>query len=416
MKLTEQNVLTQEAMLAYVAGTLSVEEKQQFEQLLQNDPFAQDALEGLQNAPQVTVTAAIESINKKVRERTGLQQKNTIQLHWTTYAWAAVLVGLLVGVGVVMVNMLGKGDGQIAMDQTPQEKTEEVLFEQNQTEQQLVSANQTPVVDSSAISYREAYTSVEGANKANGAVSTRSSEEQKPAITSTSEIADAVKKESSPATKTITASGGAVAPIVTVSPAAVNGAEVLSTKNTEQAKGKSGDLGKAEDRKETAASETKADTKATAKQTQPQADNVSLRVTEPTTQKVVRGSVIESEETDKKRVVTMDGAMKNFNSGNYKDAGQDFDALLQQQPQNADALYFGGISDYINGNTKKSEKNFDKLLKDGGKFQEGSKWYKANILLRRGKKEEAKKLLDELAGSGGSYKERAVKKKAELEF
>jgi len=70
----------------------------------------------------------------------------------------------------------------------------------------------------------------------------------------------------------------------------------------------------------------------------------------------------------------------------------------------------------MNGNTKKSEKNFEKLLKEGAKYSEGSKWYKANILLKKGKRDEAKKLLDELANSGGSYKERAVKKKAEMEF
>ena len=103
-------------------------------------------------------------------------------------------------------------------------------------------------------------------------------------------------------------------------------------------------------------------------------------------------------------------------SGPQKTHCYGINEILKQQPNNIDALYWGGISDYINGNTKKSEKNFDKLLKDGTKYVEGSKWYKANILLKKGKKEEAKKLLDELSNTSGSYKERAVKKKAEMEF
>ena len=107
---------------------------------------------------------------------------------------------------------------------------------------------------------------------------------------------------------------------------------------------------------------------------------------------------------------------KSFNGGDYKASSDQFSEILKQQPNNAEALYFGGISEYINGNSKKSEKNFDKLLKDGTKFSEGSKWYKANILLKKGKKDEAKKILDELANSTGSYKERALKKKAEMEF
>jgi hypothetical protein len=129
--------------------------------------------------------------------------------------------------------------------------------------------------------------------------------------------------------------------------------------------------------------------------------------------RVVRRSITEREDGDKTMIITMDDAMKSFNSGDYKKSSGQFDAILSQQPSNADALYFGGISDYIIGNDKKSEKNFDKLLKEGTKFVEGSKWYKANILLLKGKREEAKKLLDELSQSSGSYKERAVKRKAD---
>ena len=108
--------------------------------------------------------------------------------------------------------------------------------------------------------------------------------------------------------------------------------------------------------------------------------------------------------------VNLDDAMKTFNSGNYKKSSEQFDEILNDQPKNAEALYFGGISDYINEKTNKSEKNFDKLLKDGSRYTEGSKWYKANILLKKGKKDEAKKLLNELGNSNGSYKERALKK------
>jgi len=47
---------------------------------------------------------------------------------------------------------------------------------------------------------------------------------------------------------------------------------------------------------------------------------------------------------------------------------------------------------------------------------DGSKWYKANILLKQGKKEEAKKLFQQLSETSGSYKERAQKKLAETQF
>lgn len=111
-----------------------------------------------------------------------------------------------------------------------------------------------------------------------------------------------------------------------------------------------------------------------------------------------------------------DDAMKSFNSGDYSTAGDDFDKILKRDPDNADALYFGGISDYINGKTAKSENNFDKLLKKGNKYIEGSKWYKANILIKKGHSEAAKPLLQDLSNSNGSYKERAIKKLAEMGF
>jgi tetratricopeptide (TPR) repeat protein len=108
--------------------------------------------------------------------------------------------------------------------------------------------------------------------------------------------------------------------------------------------------------------------------------------------------------------------MKNFNAGDYQTAGEQFNAILKKDPNNADALYYGGICDYINNTNTKGEKNFDKLLKNGNRYIEGSKWYKANILIQKGKKEEARKLLNDLANTNSSYKERAIKKLAEMEF
>ncbi len=105
--------------------------------------------------------------------------------------------------------------------------------------------------------------------------------------------------------------------------------------------------------------------------------------------------------------------MKSFNSADYKTASEQFDAVLKKNPDNAEALYFGGISDYLSGKSVKSEKSFDRLIKTS-RYTEGSKWYKANILLKKGKKDEAVKLLNDLAGTSGMYKERALKKLEEV--
>src|SRR4051812_6403169 len=94
MKLSEHGVIREEALLAYINNELSGEEKQELEKLLKEDPFAQDALEGLQKSNKAATAQAVVSINRKVRERSGLKESSKmIKLHWSNYAWAAVVFG-----------------------------------------------------------------------------------------------------------------------------------------------------------------------------------------------------------------------------------------------------------------------------------------------------------------------------------
>ena len=404
MKLCEQGVIREEALLAYLNNGLTAEEKQEMEKLLHDDPFAQDALEGLRESGKEKLASAVISINKKVRERTGVKEAKMIKLHWTNYAWAAVVFGLLIGIGFLMVTYMGKPDNAIAMNKKVTEEPVQVM-EQKQDVPNLVLANADSITTVSAN---------EIAAKDIPAVSV------KPPVATVTTESKPAPTESKAKTTTpvpanqhvVTATGGAAMPITpvtaeykkTVAPQAAPQAGVANDLQREEVAGKE----LRSKNVEPAKTEQKADKR-----------NANDRVAAdnaPASQTVMRGALMEKETPNKVTVITMDDAMKSFNGGDYKASSDQFSEILKQQPNNADALYFGGISEYINGNSKKSEKNFDKLLKEGTKFSEGSKWYKANILLKKGKKDEAKKILDELANSTGSYKERAVKKKAEMEF
>jgi hypothetical protein len=361
-KFLEQKVIDEAAMLAYLNNELDAQEKQQFEKLLESDPFAVEALEGLQaakNKPVITESRCY--LNKKVRDRAGVSQKKMFAIHWTNYAWAAVILGLLIGVGAVMMIYMGRQNSGIAMEK---EKItgDSVLFE---TKQQLKAPESSTVP------------SLDSMKPAQNALDTLKFSES--------------SKESEP-TKVVSTTEPTSN--ITASKSALNEKTTAATKLNPTVN------------KKTEALKTVA---------VPAADAAADKKAE--SQNKPAPSKTEKEEANKSPSnVSMDDAMKNFNSGNYKESSEMFEVILQKQPTNADALYFSGISEYINGNFKRSEKNFDKLLKDGTKYADGAKWYKANILLQNGKKDEAKKLLNELSQTGGSYKERAIKKKSELEF
>ena len=383
VNLAEQGVVTEEALVAYLHNELSPEEKQELEKLLLNDPFAADALEGLKSsANQSAVTSSMSSLRKKVRERTGIKERKKLEVHWVTFAWAAVLIGLLIGIGFIMVNFLNKSTNK--EDLAKMEKP---------------AVEKTPVLkpaDSASVSEKP--------------VEVRSDT----AVTNTGSFAR-LKDTTAP-------HAAANSVIITNKPQpATTGAIIVQGSNTSPNPGYAYTVN-------SSVTASANDVGAGRKQLYDEEKNKNSRrevadsiVTTVSAYKMTESTKAEKFKKEAKPAAKdlgtlQDDAMRSFNSGDYSTAGDDFDKILKAEPDNADALYFGGISDYINGKTNKSENNFDKLLKKGNKYTEGSKWYKANILLKKGKSEAAKAILQDLTNSNGSYKERAIKKLAEMGF
>jgi len=299
--LTEDGVITQQALLAYAEGRLSDAERAEMDRLLRDDPFAQEALDGLRKAPNATeVSSAIITLNTQLREKTGVRErkKKGIEIHWANYAYAAVVLGILIGVGFVMIRVLSSEHHEEAMNKPVPRAT--------------VSA---PVV-----------------------------EEKK-------------KEEPQPDTTRL-----------------VSGPTDSLSKNP------------ATDTKNNAAAADLESKKAEAK-----------------------APVKEMSPADAARVASLIGeARALFGSGDYVSAEKKYKEILAMQPDNSDALYFGGVCAFYNSSPGFGEANFDKLAKTN-QYTEGAKWYKAEILIKKGKKDEAKSLLRDLINSNGYFKERAVK-------
>lgn len=343
--LTQNGLLTEEAVRCYMEGSLSEEQRKEFEAILANDPFAQDAIEGMKVSASVSQGfSSVEEIKTNIRNRTGLTKANTksLQIHWSVFAYAAALVALVVGVGVIFMFYQNQPKTELAMVETVNQDSIDAALMASKTVSDSTLAPLEVASDSTGV------TTVAVAENATTAPGSMSME---PVVDKSSRAEMADENIS-----------GAVA----AAPVQAGYKDDIGTLN----KAKAADVSTA-----SAASAKKA--VAEEKEAIPQTD-------------IAQG-------------------MSLFTSGDYKNAEAKFNEVLAKSPDNADAAYFGGVSTYINGNTAKAEQQFDKLLKKGV-YVEGSKWYKANILLKKGKTAEAKELLQSLTKTTGVYHDRAVKK------
>lgn len=385
VKLSEQGVVTEEALIAYAQNKLSAEEKQELEKLLEQDPFARDALEGLQSsANQTTVTSSISSLKKKVRERSGLKEGKGLHIHWVNYAWAAVVLGLLIGIGFIMVNFLNKKDNNLALNQKNESANTPVVQLKDTT-----SVYEKAVVAADSTTWRGAALTDSVAVPVSAAIPQTKQGGLKQTITTGAATNSVVSPSSVNAANGKASQTYAMQPVTAPTGLKPKPIDAEQTKNSFLRSKAAADSVRVSGYYGADKNSSQATTAASRKESSPPA-------------------------TD--QAVLQDEAMKSFNSADYAKAGDYFDQILKHDPDNPDALYFGGISDYINGKTAKSENNFDKLLKKGSKYIDGSKWYKANILIKKGHSDAAKPLLQDLSTSNGSYKERAVKKLAEMGF
>ncbi len=379
MTLTQNGVITEEAMLAYLNGTLTPEDTAKFEHLINEDPFAHEALEGLQASNALHLKTTFKELSQSIAQRSGTEQQvSSINLSAITrYAVAAVLIGLLVGLGFLVTNYINSQSKQLAME-TVQES------DANAPEARpFMEADSLPLADSASqnnLSLFKQDTLSEDASKL---------------ISQEIALAEVDKKEEPK-----------------VEPVAKK-AEATPLEKIQDEKKKAALLAKEKSQKSAANSVSTASEGASAiapSATAVRAKSDDMNAT--TLAAKTKGNAKEEIASDGDG--NMDAAMQSFNDHNYKAASKQFDKILNTEPDNKDALYFQSVSEYINGNSKGALKGFDKLLDQNSKHIEGSKYYKSQILLKKGKKEEARILLEELSRSNGAFKQRALEKLDEL--
>ncbi|MBP9796623.1 MAG: energy transducer TonB, partial [Chitinophagales bacterium] len=112
--------VNKEKLFAYLRNELNDAEKLRIEKLITQDPFLQDAVEGLKNADLNTIDITLNTIFAKVDAATIGQKTNTFSANIRKYAAAASII-LLLGMSWVIIDNLNKkqSDGnQIASEQS----------------------------------------------------------------------------------------------------------------------------------------------------------------------------------------------------------------------------------------------------------------------------------------------------------
>jgi tetratricopeptide (TPR) repeat protein len=387
--LTRHGVITEEAMLAYLKGELSPENTAAFEKLLAEDPFAREALEGLQTVNAVTLKNTLTNISQGIAQKAGTAKStHTVSFFYVArYVVAAVLLGLLIGLTFLINNYLNKQARHVSLNKDEEASLQQqpsLLFQEN-----------------------------EGENKQESAPSSAASSEDE--MTSSSLPSEIISKQSETA---VSATEPAPTANSISDPTVVSNPTALLPKPAEKSP-----LSLQEKKavKESSANPNTPVGNVLTKPTEVNAQNTkpetTARTIVPTSAAADKTSSSDqnSDSEINQYSATMDEAMQSFNNRNYKAAAKQFGKIADKDPSNLDALYFEGISHFINGDNNKALKNFEKIIAKGAKHTDGSKWYKAQILLKKGKEEEAKTLLLELSSSSGTFKDRAINKLQELE-
>lgn len=345
--IAENGMLTNEAMIAFLEGRLSPTQNAEIEKIMADDPFAAEALEGLkaQNIPSATVNSTLTHINQKIKDKSGVKKKQNPALKFQWINYA--FAASVIGI------LLAVGIWFVTYLSTADKQMakNETTLPNNNENTIATTAVESETADTSALIVTEA-----------------------------------------------------AAPITTQPNSTLTADDISITPNN---------IG-------TAAKPTLANAETNGYKTTEVSPNATMEgvAAAPTTFKKVeerKVAEIAANTADaslaKEKIInqnSLQSATAAYNRGDYKNAQTYYAEAVKENPSNVDAIFYGGVSSYINGDMRNAEQNFDILLKKKA-YKDGANWYKANILIKKGETGKAKEILRELTNTNGYYKERAIK-------
>lgn len=110
-------------------------------------------------------------------------------------------------------------------------------------------------------------------------------------------------------------------------------------------------------------------------------------------------------------IAFLSNALRLFNSNDYSGANKEFNVILSYFPDDANAIFYSGLSYFQMADYEKAEKRLTQMLNHPfNTFYDESQWYLSQAFLLSGKKKEAIVLLKTISAEDGFYSQRAKNK------
>lgn len=107
--------------------------------------------------------------------------------------------------------------------------------------------------------------------------------------------------------------------------------------------------------------------------------------------------------------------MSFFDASDFKSALNRYVIILQQYPDDLNALFYSGLAYYNLGKFDKSISLFEQIITiDFEVFNQEAAWYRAKCLIQLGRKKEAVTALEDIIMKGGYYAKDAIEFKGKL--
>lgn len=343
----------------YFSGNMTNEDKLSFENEANQNEFEKEAMEGFQSLENnAEALELIKEIETQIERKTGIKRGKTINFPiWKSLGIAASLL-IIVGVGVLLSQFLKNDNSSNLADnkaKTVKAESESVFIEETAPITDSLAENELLSIDDEIVA---------------------------PAIPSTTENNKLEEKKPIP-------------PKVEVPTNTLDNESLQQNSKKEV--------------QQSAPQET--DNVATGNndnsaEIQQESTTTSRNVVNMVQNDIEEKDAIETAEVNS----SYDTASELYKEGQFSSAKNYFKKSISEGKHVAASSYYEAMCEYQLGNNKSAKNKFDQIINSQNSFSNISKWYKADILLKENKTNDAKVLLQDLANGNSSFKKQAEEK------